>query len=213
MEGYAVADAGGFTASRACFETFLQVPAARLLRALRDWRILSAVMFVNFVIVPLVVAAMITFRPTDQAVRRGVLLVLLYPCVDYVIVFSGLAGASNHRLLAATPLLLLVQMLLLPVSLLLFLGSGLADVVQVKPFVEAFIGLIDPGQPAFPAAARCPRGALPGGPLHDHPDGNRNPATVSRPRVRGAPASPGCGACRDVNDGSFHIGAGGVVSM
>lgn len=69
----------------------------------------------NFVIVPLVVAAIFTFLPADQTVRLGVLLVLLCPCVDYVVVFSGLAGGSNRRLLAATPLLLVAQMLL-PVS-------------------------------------------------------------------------------------------------
>lgn len=82
------------------YVTFLQVPAARLVRALRDWRFLTAVLVVNFVIVPLVVAAMFTFLPADQAVRLGVLLVLLCPCVDYVIVFSGLAGA---RLEVACP--------------------------------------------------------------------------------------------------------------
>ncbi|MFJ8802855.1 bile acid:sodium symporter [Streptomyces sp. NPDC102487] len=124
------------------FVTFLQVPAAELARSLRDGRFLSAAVVVNFVVVPLVVAAMFTFLPADQAVRLGVLLVLLCPCVDYVIVFSGLAGGSNRRLLAATPLLLVAQMLLLPGFLYLFMGSELADIVEVGPFLEAFIVLI-----------------------------------------------------------------------
>ncbi|QHE71000.1 Arsenical-resistance protein ACR3 [Rhodococcus sp. WAY2] len=124
------------------FVTFLQVPAAELLRSLRDGRFLAAILAVNFLLVPLVVAAMFTFLPADQAVRIGVLLVLLCPCVDYVIVFSRLAGGSSRRLLAATPLLLLTQMLLLPVFLVLFLGSDLSDIVDVKPFVTAFILLI-----------------------------------------------------------------------
>ncbi|MFD4868419.1 arsenic resistance protein [Streptomyces sp. NPDC058412] len=124
------------------FVTFLQVPAAELLRSLRDGRFLSAALVVNFVVVPLVVAAMFVFLPADQAVRIGVLLVLLCPCVDYVIVFSGVAGGSSRRLLAATPLLLVVQMLLLPGFLYLFMGSELADIVEVGPFVEAFLILI-----------------------------------------------------------------------
>ncbi|MFF3015436.1 bile acid:sodium symporter [Streptomyces sp. NPDC057939] len=124
------------------FVTFLQVPAAELLRSLRDGRFLSAAVVVNFVVVPLVVAAMFTFLPADQAVRLGVLLVLLCPCVDYVIVFSGLAGGSSRRLLAATPVLLVVQMLLLPGFLYLFMGSELADIVEVGPFLEAFLILI-----------------------------------------------------------------------
>ncbi len=124
------------------FVTFLQVPAAELLRSLRAGRFLAATLVVNFVVVPLVVAAMFFFLPDDQAVRIGVLLVLLTPCVDYVIVFSRLAGGASHRLLAATPLLLLAQLLLLPVFLYLFMGSELADIVQIKPFVEAFAFLI-----------------------------------------------------------------------
>ncbi|MGW5638819.1 arsenic resistance protein [Streptomyces sp. NPDC003832] len=124
------------------FVTFLQVPAAELVRSLRDGRFLAAAVTVNFVVVPLVVAAMFTFLPADQAVRLGVLLVLLCPCVDYVIVFSGLAGGSSRRLLAATPVLLVAQMLLLPGFLYLFMGADLADVVEAGPFVEAFAVLI-----------------------------------------------------------------------
>jgi ACR3 family arsenite transporter len=124
------------------FVTFLQVPAAQLLRSARGGRFLGAALTVNFAVVPLVVAAMFTLLPDDQAVRLGVLLVLLCPCVDYVIVFSGLAGADHHRLLAVTPVLLLVQLLLLPPFLLLFLGSGLAGIVHVGPFLRAFLYLI-----------------------------------------------------------------------
>lgn len=124
------------------FVTFLQVPATELVRSLRDGRFLSAALVVNFVVVPLVVAAMFVLLPADQAVRIGVLLVLLCPCVDYVIVFSGLAGGSARRLLAATPLLLVAQMLLLPGFLYLFMGPDLADIVGTGPFVEAFAVLI-----------------------------------------------------------------------
>ncbi|ACU37452.1 bile acid:sodium symporter [Actinosynnema mirum] len=122
--------------------TFLQVPAAELGRSLRGGRFLAAALVVNFVVVPPVVATMLVLLPADQALRLGVLLVLLAPCVDYVIVFTGLAGGDHRGLLAATPLLLLAQMLLLPPLLLLLLGGELADVVEAGPFVEAFTTLI-----------------------------------------------------------------------
>ncbi|MGW7294178.1 arsenic resistance protein [Streptomyces xiamenensis] len=124
------------------YVTFLQVPAAELLRSLRAGRFLAAALVVNFAVVPLVVTAMFPFLPEDRAVRLGVLLVLLAPCVDYVIVFSGLAGGSAERLLAATPLLLLAQMVLLPGLLFLFMGPDLGGVVEAGPFVEAFTVLI-----------------------------------------------------------------------
>lgn len=61
--------------------TFLQVPVAQLGRSLREGRFLAAALVVNFVAVPLV-AAMFAFLPAEQAIRLGVLLVLLTPCVD-----------------------------------------------------------------------------------------------------------------------------------
>ncbi|MDX2967919.1 bile acid:sodium symporter [Kribbella solani] len=124
------------------YVTFLQVPARELVRGLRAGRFLVAALVVNFVVVPVVVAGMFAFLPNDQAVRLGVLLVLLAPCVDYVIVFSGLAGGSSQKLLAATPLLLLAQIVLLPAYLWLFLGSDLAKIVELGPFVHAFVVLI-----------------------------------------------------------------------
>lgn len=124
------------------YVTFVLIPTGDLARSLRDRRFLVAVGILNFVIVPMVVAAMFMFLPDDQAVRFGVLLVLLSPCIDYVIVFSRLAGGSAHRLLAATPLLLFAQMLLLPVYLAVFLGSDLGQIIAVRPLVEAFVILI-----------------------------------------------------------------------
>ncbi|MCE7082270.1 bile acid:sodium symporter [Streptomyces sp. ST2-7A] len=124
------------------YATFLQVPIAELGRSLRAGRFLLAVLVVNFVVVPLVVAAMFPLMPGNPALRLGILLVLLAPCVDYVIVFSRLAGGSADRLLAATPLLLLAQMALLPPLLALFLGPELAEVIEPEPLVRAFLGLI-----------------------------------------------------------------------
>lgn len=120
------------------YATFLQVPFTKLAGAFRDARFVAPLLILNFAIVPLVVAALTSLVPLSQAVLLGVLLTLLTPCVDYVIVFSGLAGGDKHRLVAASPLLMLVQLLALPALLWLFLGPELADIVEVGPFVEAF---------------------------------------------------------------------------
>ncbi|MDX2377741.1 hypothetical protein M4I32_13105 [Microbacterium sp. LRZ72] len=70
------------------------------------------------------------------------LLVLLSPCVDYVIVFAGLAGGARDRLLAATPLLMIVQILLLPLFLWWMAGAEVVGAFDVDPFVHAFLALI-----------------------------------------------------------------------
>ena len=124
------------------YATFLGVPLIKVGQSLRDGRFLAGLMVLNFLIVPVVVYLLSRFVADDQALLLGVLLVLLAPCIDYVIVFSGLAGAAHDKLLAAAPLLMLLQMLLLPVYLGMFVGPGLFDVIDLAPFVEAFFLLI-----------------------------------------------------------------------
>lgn len=124
------------------FATFLAVPFTSIGRAFTDLRFLGAVLVLNFLIVPVVVFALSRFVAADEALLVGVLLVLLAPCVDYVIVFSGLAGGASDRLLAAAPLLMLAQMLLLPGYLWVFAGAETVAMVEIAPFVEAFVVLI-----------------------------------------------------------------------
>ncbi|WP_220689793.1 hypothetical protein [Legionella taurinensis] len=107
-----------------------------------QFRFLAILLSVNFIIVPLLVAILIQFLPTDSMVRLGVLLVLLTPCIDYVVTFSHLGQADVRLLLVATPALLIIQMLLLPIHLGIFLGDNAANLVQLGPFVQAFIWLI-----------------------------------------------------------------------
>lgn len=124
------------------FVTFLQVPLADLRHAFARGRFLAALLTTNFVAVPLLVAVFFQFLPSDSLVRLGVLLVLLTPCIDYVVTFSHMGRADARLLLAATPTLLLLQMLLLPVYLALFLGNDAATLVQPGPFVHALVWLI-----------------------------------------------------------------------
>ncbi|WP_159500121.1 arsenic resistance protein [Microbacterium sp. 18062] len=124
------------------YATFLGVPFAGIGQAFRDWRFLVTVLIVNFVAVPIVVFVLSRIVAHDQVLLVGVLFVLLTPCVDYVIVFTGIAGGAKDRLLAAAPLLMLAQMLLLPLYLWLFVGAEFVETVDVAPFVEAFLLLI-----------------------------------------------------------------------
>lgn len=124
------------------YATFLGVPFARIADAVRDWRFLSTVLVVNFVLVPLVAFGLSRWVAHDPVLLVGVLFVLLAPCVDYVIVFTGLAGGAQERLLAATPLLMGLQMVALPVYLWLFVGAEFVAAVDFAPFIAAFVGLV-----------------------------------------------------------------------
>ena len=69
-------------------------------------------------------------------------MVLLTPCIDYVIPFTKLGKGDEKLILASTPLLFIVQLLLLPVYLTFFIGTDISVIVSIGPFLEAFLLLI-----------------------------------------------------------------------
>jgi ACR3 family arsenite efflux pump ArsB len=124
------------------YATFTQVPLTHIGRGLRDWRFLAALVLGNFVITPLLLDALVALLPLSPAVQAGVLLVLLVPCTDWFISFTHLGKGDAGRAIAATPVLLVVQMLMLPVYLWLFLGGAWFQTVVTSQLVSAFVGLI-----------------------------------------------------------------------
>lgn len=122
--------------------TFLSVPFGRMLDGFKDTKFALAVLALNFVLVPLVVAVLVRAFNMSDAFTVGIALVLLAPCIDYVIVFSGLAGGSRDKLLSLTPVLMIVQMLLLPVYVPLIAQVGVHELFAVEPFLRAFVLLI-----------------------------------------------------------------------
>ncbi|MEI7175015.1 bile acid:sodium symporter [Pectobacterium carotovorum] len=124
------------------FVTFLQVPLTTIGKTITQVRFIGALLTANFIVIPLLVAALLPFLPADPLVKLGIILVLLAPCIDYVVTFAHLGRADAARLLAATPILLLLQMLALPFYLTLFLGHDAAGLIAFAPFIDAFIWLI-----------------------------------------------------------------------
>ncbi|GHD86969.1 arsenic resistance protein [Kocuria marina] len=124
------------------YVTFLGIPLRRVGEGLRDLRFMACLVIVNFAVVPVIVFALVRAFSIEGPMLIGVLLVLLTPCIDYVIVFSGLAGAANDRLLAASPVLLVLQMLTLPLYLWSFLAPDVAVVVHWGTFAQALAVVI-----------------------------------------------------------------------
>ncbi|MFW5964335.1 MAG: arsenic resistance protein [Natronomonas sp.] len=124
------------------YVTFLEIPFVRFRRAFTNGRFVAAALGMNFLVVPVVVWGLLGFLPAEPAIVVGALMVLLTPCIDYVIAFTDIAGGNAEQVTATTPALLFVQLLLLPVYLRLFVGPGVAAVIEVGPFLEAFAVLI-----------------------------------------------------------------------
>ncbi|SMY03293.1 Arsenite efflux pump ArsB, ACR3 family [Brevibacterium sp. 239c] len=121
------------------FVTFLDIPFDAVRDSFSDMKFLGAVALTNFVLVPLFVAGLYAVIPLHETVVVPVLIVLLTPCIDYVLVFTKLAGGAYTRLLALTPVLMLVQIILLPVYLWVTLGDTAAAAITPGPFIAALV--------------------------------------------------------------------------
>lgn len=124
------------------YVTFLEIPFVRLRRAFTNGRFMAASLGMNFLVVPVVVWGLTRLLPQEPVILVGAFMVLLTPCIDYVITFTELAGGNSEQITAATPALMLVQLLLLPVYLWLFIGAEIAEVIEAGPFIEAFLVII-----------------------------------------------------------------------
>lgn len=126
------------------YTTFTQVPLASILSAFKDGRFLATVLVGNFVVLPLVVWGLVHLTPDDPALRLGLLLVLLVPCTDWFITFTQLGRGDAARATAMTPLILLVQLGLLPVYLWLMADADVVSVFRVEQVWPAFLVLLAP---------------------------------------------------------------------
>jgi ACR3 family arsenite transporter len=126
------------------YATFTQVRLLHLREALRDARFAAAVLLGNFVVLPLVVWALLQVLPEDPAIRLGVLLVLLVPCTDWFITFTQLGGGDVPRAIAVTPVLLALQLLLLPAYVFLMARTEVTGVITPGQAAPALLIVVVP---------------------------------------------------------------------
>lgn len=124
------------------YTTFTQVPLNHLPEAFRDRRFMTAVLAGNFIFVPLLIWGLLAFLPADPAIRLGVVLVLLVPCTDWYITFTHLGGGDTRRAIAVTPANLVVQLVLLPAYLWLFMGDTFLELLAADRIALVFASLI-----------------------------------------------------------------------
>lgn len=124
------------------FATFTQIPLINIRMAFADAQFMAALLVGNFILMPAVVWLLLHITPDVPAIQLGVLLVLLVPCTDWFITFTSLGKGDTEHAVAATPILLLMQLLLLPFYLWLFLGDLLVEIAFANRLLPAFFGLI-----------------------------------------------------------------------
>lgn len=123
------------------YSTFCQVPLAHLPRAFLNYRLLLGSLVGNFVFVPLFVALIL--MPIDSmVVKVGIALVLLVPCTDWFITFSYLGKADTKHAIALLPILLFLQLILLPFYMFILFPQLVEIELDRAKFIKVFFGLI-----------------------------------------------------------------------
>ncbi len=125
------------------YATFTQTPLTHFSAVFRDHRFMAALLTGNFLLMPAITGLMLFALPDNDALRLGVLLVLLMPCTDWFVTFTHLGKGDGARAIAATPILLIAQLALLPLYLWLFLGESFDENLDLgRHILPAFVGLI-----------------------------------------------------------------------
>lgn len=103
---------------------FLQIPMQGFTKAFRHREIVLASLLINFGWTPLFAWALgWLFLREQLALWIGFLMLMVTPCTDWYLVFTGLAGGNLSLSTALLPINLLLQFTLLPVYILLLAGA------------------------------------------------------------------------------------------
>lgn len=129
---------------------FLSIDLRQIKKSFTNVRFTLTAVVINFVFTPLFGYLLgKLFFPDELDIRIGLLMLLVTPCTDWYLVFTGLSKGNVELGMSILPLNLILQIVLLPVYLLVLIGSEVTmDVVSllgsvakvlVIPFVLAYI--------------------------------------------------------------------------
>ncbi len=129
---------------------FLSVDLGQLKRSLTNVRFTASAAAINFVFTPLLAYGLgLLFFPDSADIRIGLMMLLVTPCTDWYIVFTGMSRGNVELGMSILPLNLILQIVLLPVYLLVFMGDDIsmdassmlmdAAAVLAVPFLAAMV--------------------------------------------------------------------------
>lgn len=106
------------------FVLFLSVDFGESKKSFSNVRFTAAALTVNFVFTPILAYALgLLFFEESVDIRIGLLMLLVTPCTDWYLVFTGMSKGNVNLGLSVLPLNLVLQIVLLPVYLFVFIGD------------------------------------------------------------------------------------------
>lgn len=126
------------------FVLFLSVDLRKVSGSFANIRFTGAALDINFLFTPILAYLLgIIFFPDSVDIRIGLLMLLVTPCTDWYIVFTGMSKGNVELGLSILPLNLILQIVLMPVYLLVFIGDG-ADMHTASLLVDMAVVLAVP---------------------------------------------------------------------
>ncbi len=118
--------------------TFLQIPIEEIKKAFKNIKFTYTSVTINFVWTPILawVLAMI-FLGDNPALYIGFIMLMVTPCTDWYLIFTGIAKGNVALSTAILPLNLILQVILLPIYLLIF--GGTTGVIELGFLVESIL--------------------------------------------------------------------------
>ncbi|MCM3403208.1 arsenic resistance protein [Cytobacillus oceanisediminis] len=118
--------------------TFLQIPIEDFKIAFKNIKFTYTSILINFVWTPILawLLAMV-FLGDNPSLYIGFIMLMVTPCTDWYLIFTGIAKGNVALSTAILPLNLILQVILLPICLLIF--GGTTGVIELGFLVESIL--------------------------------------------------------------------------
>lgn len=118
--------------------TFLQIPIGEIKKAFKNIKFTYTSVIINFVWTPILAWLLaMGFLSENPSIYIGFIMLMVTPCTDWYLIFTGIAKGNVALSTAILPLNLILQIILLPIYLLLF--GGTTGVVELSFLVESIL--------------------------------------------------------------------------
>ena len=126
------------------FLVFLSIDFSKVRSTFKDIRFLSTALLINFVWTPIFAFILATvFFPNSNDAKTGLIMLLVTPCTDWYLVFTGIAKGNVELSSTLLPINLVLQIVLLPAYILLFTGRD-AEFDVVSMLIDTAVVLVVP---------------------------------------------------------------------
>lgn len=108
------------------FLVFIQIPLKEIGNSFKNIKFTSASILINFIWTPIIIFILgRIFLNTNQDLLIGFIMLMVTPCTDWYLIFTGIAKGNVALSSSILPLNLILQLIMLPIYILLIGGTNI----------------------------------------------------------------------------------------